>query len=91
MVIKEVKQYLKETGSASLSELILEIDASVEMIDAALNHLIAGGRVEVSLSTDVSQPGGGCSGCSGGCSPKEIVSCKPESTGFKIYTWKENS
>ncbi len=75
MILSEVRDYLKQRGQCSLSDIALHFDTNADAVRGMLDVWIRKGKVKKSSAT---------ASCGSKCQ-----SCDPATT--EVYIWHENS
>jgi hypothetical protein len=65
MIMSEIKQFLIKHGPATAGVIAVNLDCDREVADAAVDHMVMQGRIQVIEPGDACS----CSGCSGTCPP----------------------
>ncbi len=89
MIIQDIKNYIKEEKTASLTDLSLRFDLDYDELEAPLDFLCNKGYIKAELPIVNTNNGSKCSGCTMGCKPKEQENCHP-APAFIIYKWNDN-
>lgn len=74
MILSQVRDYLKERGQCTLSDVALHFDTDADAVRGMLDIWIRKGKIEKSSATD---------SCGTSCQ-----SCDPAAT--EVYSWCEN-
>ena len=75
MILAEIRDYLKQRGLCTLSDIALHFDSDADAVRGMLDVWIRKGKVEKRLATD---------SCGTRCQ-----SCAPETT--EVYLWRESN
>ncbi|MGL1891365.1 MAG: FeoC-like transcriptional regulator [Spirochaetaceae bacterium] len=86
MLVSEIKRYIKENRSVSMTDLTFKFDVDRESLEMPINILIEKGYIKVTLPIADSNSPSKCGGCPMGCKPKEQENCSP-APSFTIYNW----
>ncbi|MBN2619264.1 MAG: hypothetical protein JXR64_13210 [Spirochaetales bacterium] len=85
MMISTLRDYIKEQGSTTMSELNVKFNLTSDELEGPINILISKNLIKPELPTPVESTSK-CSGCPMGCSSKEQENCSPAPI-FTIYKW----